>query len=406
MPSAISAAPIDAWCARLRESQLGRYAPVETPWGIKPLVYADDTASGRTLGVVEEVIATQMLPYYANTHSESSFGGRYTGALRESARETIRTAMGARPEHCVIFVGAGATGAINLLCRAMGLLGDERRPNATTDYPELPVVFIGPYEHHANILPWREAQVELVVIGEDARGGIDQQALATALEAYKARPLLIGSFSAASNVTGLVSDVGGITRLLKQYGALAFWDYAAAGPYLPIQMTQDQVTIDAVFLSPHKFPGGPASAGVLIVDQQLFERPRPVTVGGGAVSYVTPTEHVWRRDIEGREEAGTPDIVGAVRAGIAIAIKDKIGVDLIEHVEQEWRRHAVKVLSTVPAVEILGPAEVKALPIFSIQIRVPKFDSQQRPRVLHYGFVVALLNDLFGIQVRGGLLSK
>lgn len=385
----------------LQDQQYGRYGTVSTPWGSRPLVYADDTASGRSLMGVDTLLAEVVLPYYANTHSESSFSGRHTTALRESARATIRRVVGASQDHCVIFTGAGATAAINLLVRAMGLL-DSAAGLSEGACEQRPVVFIGPYEHHANELPWREANVDVVPIGFDAVGRIDRDALTKALGQYAARPLRIGAFSAASNVTGLISDVAAISGLLKQHGALSFWDYAAGGPYLPIDMAEDG--IDAIFLSPHKFAGGPGAAGVLVAHKSLFRASRPVTIGGGTVTYVTPSSHHWRSDIQAREEGGTPDILGAIRAGMAFAIKKVVGQTTIHRIEQDWRTRAMSVFKTVPTLSVLGAGSNPALPIFAITITAPAgtLGSEQRPRVLHYGFVAALLNDLFGLQVRGG----
>lgn len=385
----------------LQDQQYGRYGTVSTPWGSRPLVYADDTASGRGLMGVDTLLADAVLPYYANTHSESSFSGRHTTALRESARATIRSVVGASQEHCVIFTGAGATAAINLLARAMGLL-DSAVESSASVREQRPVVFIGPYEHHANELPWREANVDVVPIGFDADGHIDRDALAKALGEYASRPLRIGAFSAASNVTGLISDVTAISGLLKQYGALSFWDYAAGGPYLPIDMVDDD--IDAIFLSPHKFAGGPGAVGVLVAHKSLFRASRPVTIGGGTVTYVTPSSHHWRSDIQAREEGGTPNILGAIRAGMAFAIKKVVGQATIHRIEQDWRNHAISVFQTVPTLSVLGAGSSPALPIFAFTITAPNniHRSGKCPQVLHYGFVAALLNDLFGLQVRGG----
>jgi len=385
----------------LQDQQYGRYGTVSTPWGPRPLVYADDTASGRSLQGVDNLLSAAVLPYYANTHSESSFSGRHTTALRESARSTIARSVGASEDHCVIFAGAGATAAINLLARAMGLL-DRAAAAGASPNDERPVVFIGPYEHHANELPWREADVDVVTIGFDTAGHIDRKALAAALDEYRARPLRIGSFSAASNVTGLVSDVTAISRLLKQHGALSFWDYAAGGPYLPITMTDDG--IDAIFLSPHKFAGGPGAAGVLVAHKSLFRAARPVIIGGGTVTYVTPSSHIWRSDIQAREEGGTPDILGAIRAGLAFAIKEAVSHTVIQRIEHGMQTRALAAFDTIPGLSVLGTRTSSSLPIFAITVTAPAnvFSPEQGPKVLHYGFVAALLNDLFGIQVRGG----
>src|SRR5205823_6273077 len=152
-----------------------------------------------------------------------------TSRLREDARAIIHAAVGGTPEHVVIFCGSGATSAVNKLVGIMEL--------RVARVPDVrPVVFVGPYEHHSNELPWRESVAEVVVIDADVDGHIDLVDLARQLEKYADRPLRIGSFSAASNVTGILSDASAIARILHEHGALSFWDYAAAGPYVPIDV--------------------------------------------------------------------------------------------------------------------------------------------------------------------------
>ncbi|MEQ8515044.1 MAG: aminotransferase class V-fold PLP-dependent enzyme, partial [Chromatocurvus sp.] len=258
-----------------------------------------------------------------------------------------------------------------------------------------PVVFVGPYEHHSNELPWRESTADVVRIPTDSSGAIDRQALQSALEAHRDRALCIGSFSAASNVTGIRSDVAGITQLLKEHGALAFWDYAAAGPYVGIDMNPGDYSIDAIFLSPHKFIGGPGTPGILAVKSRLLKNPVPTVVGGGTVSYVTAEHHRFIDAPERREEGGTPAIVESIRAGLVFKLQQAVGTDTIEAIEHRRIRTALETLSALPEIDILGGTEAPRLSILSLRLL-------HGERELHYGFVIALLNDLFGIQARGG----
>jgi selenocysteine lyase/cysteine desulfurase len=256
-------------------------------------------------------------------------------------------------------------------------------------------VFIGPYEHHSNELPWRETACEVVVIPLADDGNIDRSALEDALRRYRTRPLKIGSFSAASNVTGVRSDVVGITRSLKDAGALAFWDYAAAAPYVGIDLNASGAPIDAVFISPHKFVGGPGTPGVLAVKADLLQNEVPAVVGGGTVSFVGPGRHRYLRDTTRREEGGTPPIVESIRAGLVFQLQQTVGTHNIERREALLVARAVARLSALDNVEILGPPGGERLSIFSLRFF-------HDGRELHYGFITALLNDLFGIQVRGG----
>ena len=385
---------------RIRAGVIGQGRPIATPFGQRPLVYADYTASGRALDFVEDTLREQVLPWYANTHSETSFTGAQTTALREEARSTIHRALGGGEDDKIIFCGAGATAAINRLIDILGLRLPrdlDRRYDLSARIPEAerPVVFVGPYEHHSNELPWRESIADVVPIPLADDGAIDREALAEALARYGDRPLRIGSFSAASNVTGIRSDVPGITRQLKDAGALAFWDYAAAGPYVRIDLNAPGAPVDAVFLSPHKFVGGPGTPGVLAVKRQLLTNNVPAVVGGGTVFFVNPRAHRYLDDPERREEGGTPAIVEAIRAGLVFQLQQAVGTDTIEAIERRRVRQVLDALADEPNIEVLGGAEAERLAIFSLRFHHGASE-------LHYGFVVALLNDLFGIQARGG----
>ncbi len=384
---------------RIRQSVIGSRTPISTPFGEKPLIYADYTASGRSLGFIEDIIREQVLPFYANTHTETSFTGAQTTALREQARRIIRRAVNGSSEDQVIFCGAGATAAINKLIDILNLrLPDDlsRRYDLTAGIPpqDRPVVFIGPYEHHSNELPWRESIAELVVTPLDGQGQIDSRALEARLHAYADRPLKIGSFSAASNVTGVKSDVAGISALLKKHGALAFWDYAAAAPYVAIDMNGD-TPLDAVFISPHKFIGGPGTPGLLVAKKSIMQNRVPAVVGGGTVKYVTPVDHRYIEDHERREEGGTPGIVESIRAGLVFRLQQEVGTREISRLEGEFVERALARFSACPGLTVLGERNAPRLSIVSLRFRHGERD-------LHYGFVVALLNDLFGIQMRGG----
>ncbi len=376
---------------KIRNDVIGQRCAIRTPFGSKPLVYADYTASGRSLGFIEDFIRQQVLPYYANTHTETTYTGARTTAWRESARAAVRRAVNAGADDKVVFCGSGATAAINKLIDVMGL---RNKPMADMPPGKRPVVFIGPYEHHSNELPWRESIAQVEVIPLDDRGNIDLTALEQALRRHAGNPQLIGSFSAASNVTGIKSDVPAVTALLKRFGALACWDYAAAGPYVRIDMN-GAVPLDAVFLSPHKFVGGPGTPGILIAKQQLFQNKVPVMVGGGTVSYVTPVDHVYISDIERREEGGTPAIVESIRAGLVFSLQQQVGIDEIEEREGNMAARVMTRLRACRNIEVLGSADAPRLPIFALRFR-------HGDKELHYGFVVSVLNDLFGIQVRGG----
>jgi selenocysteine lyase/cysteine desulfurase len=386
----------EALIETIRASVIGDGEVIHGPFGPRRVTYADYTASGRSLSFVEDFIRDCVMPLYANTHTETSGTGLQTTRFREDARAIIRRSVGATDEHAVIFTGSGSTGAID---RMIGVLGlripadlDARYHLADRIPPdERPVVFIGPFEHHSNELGWRESIADVVVIGEDHDGHIDQAQLEAELRRCADRPLKIGSFSAASNVTGITSDTHGITALLQRHGALSFWDFAAAAPYVSIDMAAK----DAIFLSPHKLIGGPGTPGVLVARRELFTNTVPVVPGGGTVAYVNPNEHRYLDDPEHREEGGTPAIIESIRAGLVFQLKEAVGPPLIRRREEALIRRAIDSWEDNPNIDILGNHFADRLSIVSFVVR-------HGGRHLHHNFVVALLNDLFGIQARGG----
>jgi selenocysteine lyase/cysteine desulfurase len=388
----------------IRRSVIGEDEAIATPFGLRRVTYADYTASGRSLSFIEDFVRGTVLPLYANTHTESSGTGLQTTRFREDARRIIRGACGANEvDHAVVFCGSGSTGAIAKLIDCMQLrlpadLDDRYGLLERIPADERPVVYIGPYEHHSNELPWRESIADLVTVPEDHDGRIDLEALERSLLDHDARPLKIGSFSAASNVTGILSDVRAISALLHRHGALSCWDFAAAAPYVGIEMAppgDGADDLDAVFLSPHKFVGGPGTPGVLVARRALFHNRVPSVPGGGTVAYVNPTEHVYLGAIEHREEGGTPAIVESIRAGLVFQLKQAVGVEAIREREESFTHRAMHRWEENPAIEILGSHDLPRLSIVSFVVR-------HDGRYLHHNFVVAVLNDLFGIQARGG----
>jgi len=388
----------------VRASVIGDDEAVEGPYGVRRVTYADYTASGRSLSFIEDYLRDAVLPLYANTHTESSGTGLQTTRFREDARRLVLDGVGGTHDtHAVIFCGSGSTAAINRMVDVLGLrlpaeLDDRWDLRSQIPATERPVVFIGPFEHHSNELPWRESIADVVTIREDHDGHIDLDQLREELERHADRRFKIGSFSAASNVTGIVTDTAAISRLLHEHGALSFFDFAASAPYVAIEMDPPGDPLaykDAVFISPHKFIGGPGTPGILVARRELFRNRVPSVPGGGTVQYVNPLEHVYVTDPEHREEGGTPAIVESIRAGLVFQLKAAVGVEAIREREHDFIQRAMARWSQHPGIQILGSRDAERLSIVSFTVR-------HDGRYLHHNFVVALLNDLFGIQSRGG----
>lgn len=370
--------------AQLQGGLIGEGRLIATPFGDKPLVYADYTASGRALRQVEAFVFDEVLPFYANAHTEASYCGALMTGLRREARARIAALTGADDRYAVIFNGAGATAGIN---RAVALwqVGPQD------------LVVLGPYEHHSNILPWRESGAVIVTLPEAPDGGPSAQALAKTLASAQAKQArrVICAFSAASNVTGDIADVAGLTRQAKASGALILWDYAGGGPYLPIAMTCGDA-IDAVVVSPHKFIGGPAASGLLIIKRASSLRDTPLTSGGGTVRFVSGQGHDYSSRLETREEAGTPDVVGDIRAALAFIVKDHLMRAGMPHKLQALARRAEAVWGADPRIDLLGGRGRNRLPILAFRLR------DHHGGFHHQQLVTRLLSDRFGIQARGG----
>ncbi len=406
----------------LRRELIGADAAIQTPYGERLMVYADYTASGRCLCFVENYLR-QLQRIYANSHTEDDISGRSMTRLLQEAEASIKHSVNAGESGRIITSGSGATSAIDKLQQLIGIalppatrqlfcnlitqtFGAEKVDLLSKHlHANQPVVFIGPYEHHSNEISWRENLATVVSVRLDEEGGIDLKHLEELLQdpAYKNRPR-IGSFSAASNVSGIRSPVHEIAAMLHHHDAIACFDYAASAPYVQIDMNppagkySGDASLDAIFISPHKFLGGPGSSGVLVFNEHLYHRELPPTVAaGGTVDYVGPTHQDFITHIEEREKPGTPGVLQVLKAAMVFEIKDNVTTDRIEAREHELLEKVFTRWLANPAIEILGnqnPAKRVGIVSFNVWADGDKY--------LHPKFVTTLLNDLFGIQSRAG----
>lgn len=395
----------DAILQWVREGVIGKDAVIRTPMGVLPKRYFDYTASGLPFGHIEDLVRERVLPWMANTHTDASATGGYMTELYQQAHDIVKRHVHAHDDDVVIFCGSGATSAINKLVRAIGLLVPEPierivKVRAQIKDQERAVVFISKMEHHSNDLPWRESIADVVMIGFDADGRASAQELENTLKdpRYKNRPLKIGSFSAASNVTGIKNDVDALARAMHQAGGYACFDYAAAAPYVDIDLHPSEDPLlrkDAIFVSMHKFLGGPQAPGLLVANKKLFRSRVPVEPGGGTVVYTSPWDWRYTDELSHREEGGTPNVVGVIRAGLAIELKELVGVERMARIENDFVKRFIERFQGNDKVFILGDLQAPRLGILSVIFCEGR---------LHHNLATRLLSDRWGIQTRGGCM--
>ncbi|XP_042441320.1 probable cysteine desulfurase [Zingiber officinale] len=400
----------------IRSQIIGGEAEIDTPFGRRRITYSDHTASGRFLGFIEGFLRLHVLPFYGNTHTTDSYVGLHTTKHFLEAKHYIKQRLGALGPHDVLlFCGTGSTAAIKRLQEVMGIaIPSLLRASVLLHLPPVDrwLVFVGPHEHHSNLLSWRESLAEVVHIGLDNAGAVDMAALEASLLSpdFVGRPKL-GSFSACSNITGIYSDTRAIARVLHRHGAYACFDFACNGPYAEIEMrTGEEDGYDAIFLSPHKFIGGPGSPGILVMNDALYriKGGPPSTSGGGTVLYVSnhDEETVYCGEVEEREDAGTPAIVQKIRAAAAFLVKEWAGGPAIRRAELRMLHRTSGRMASNRRVWVLGSdvaaTAVTQQPIVSFLVYPEARGEGTRGRHLHCRFTTRLLNDLFGIQGRGG----
>jgi len=378
-----------------KQNIVGIDARYLSPYGEQPLIYADWVASGRLYGPIEEKIKNEFGAFMANTHTETSETGTRMTFAYHHAQEIIKKHCNAGPTDVIITADSGMTRVLNKFQRILGLkaggcLSDCR----SLSQLEKPVVFISHMEHHSNHTSWLETICDVEVLKPNNDLLIDLDELRDQLKKYKNRRFKIGSFTAASNVTGIDPPYHQMAEIMHEAGGICFIDFAMAAPYVNINMHPENPLqkLDAIFFSPHKFLGGPGASGVLIFDSSLYHLEAPDIPGGGTVSWTNPWgEYRYIDDIEIREDGGTPGILQGIRAALAIQLKEKMGVPNIRKREEELLKIAFKELKQIPRLNILADNVEERLGCISFYIKD-----------MHYNLMVKLLSDRYGIQVRGG----
>ena len=386
---------LEKYFTPFREKIIGYNKTIATPYGKKKIVYTDWIASGRLYKSIEQKISNDFGPLVGNTHSESSTTGTSMTYSYHEAHNIIKKHCNAGKDDVIITAGSGMTG---LICKFQRLLG-LKIPEQLIDYIQLPeelrpVVFVTHMEHHSNQTTWLETIADVVILNPDDRGLVDLNNLEEELSKYKNRRLKIGAFSSCSNVTGIDTPYHKMAKITHKYGGYCFIDFAASAPYVKIDMHPEDIEekLDAIFLSPHKFLGGPGSSGIMIFDSQLYKNKVPDHPGGGTVDWTNPWgQHKFVSNIEAREDGGTPAFLQAIRAALCIKLKEAMGIENMEMREKELVKIAFKEMRKIPGLYILAGNIVERLGAISFYVED-----------IHYNLIVKLLNDRFGVQVRGG----
>lgn len=396
----------EKYFSQFRNNISGIEAEIETPYGKKRLVYADWIASGRLYRPIEKRISDDIGPFIGNTHSESSATGVAMTHAYKQAQKIIKQHVNAGPDDLLIFTGSGMTSAIAKLQRILGLkIPEQARSYCTLAYerhctcrdsddPGRPVVFITHTEHHSNHTSWLECIADVVVLEPGPDLTVNPDELRRVIVKYKERPLLIGSFSACSNVTGYFPPYYELAEIMHENGGFCFVDFAASAPYSEIDMHPEDSKrqLDAIFFSPHKFLGGPGSAGVLIFNKNLYKNETPDTPGGGTVKWTNRWGgYSYITDIETKEDGGTPGFLQGMKAALAVKLKEKMGIENIKLREEELLNLAFNRLDKIEKLHILADNVRDRLGVISFYI-----DG------IHHNLMTKMLNDRFGIQVRGG----
>ena len=388
-------ADLQNYFSQFRKNIVGIDATFESAYGNQPIVYADWIASGRLYGPIEDKIKNQFGPLVGNTHSEASETGRTMTIAYHEAHKLIKNHVNADKNDVIITTGFGMTSVLAKFQRILGLkIPEQLLPFCKIPDEEKPVVFLTHMEHHSNQTPWFESICDVVVIEPDENLFIDPENLRKEVKKYQNRKMKIGSFSACSNVTGIITPYYELAEIMHEFGGYCFVDFAASAPYVDIDMhpPKKEQKLDAIFFSPHKFLGGPGSSGVLIFCKSLYKNRIPDHPGGGTVLWTNPWgEHSYFDDIEIREDGGTPGFLQAIRTTLSIQLKERMNVQKMHDREAELIAKTFRRLRKIEGLSILGDNGLKRIGVFSFYIKG-----------LHHNLIVKLLNDRYGIQVRGG----
>ena len=384
---------LEKYFTPFREQVVGREQTFISPFGVQKIIYADWTASGRIYKGIEDKLNKEIFPFVANTHTETSTTGATMSLALHEAKQIIKHHIGASNNDILISGGAGMTMLVNKFQRILGLKIHEKYRDEIT-IKNRPIVFVTHMEHHSNQTSWLETIAEVQLIPHTKDGHVDLEGFKIMLDRFSYRELKIAAVTSCSNVTGVFTPYYEIAEIIHNNGGLCFVDFACSAPYIDINMHPENKNqqLDAIYFSPHKFLGGPGSTGVLAFKKELYTNKVPDNPGGGTVDWTNPWgEHKYVDDIEAREDGGTPAFLQTIKTALCIQLKDKMGVQNIMDREHELHEIIWSKFSKLDNVHVLADNFPERLGVYSFYI-----DN------LHFNLAVQLLNDKYGIQVRGG----
>ncbi len=378
-----------------RENIVGIDQTFDSPFGEQNIIYTDWTASGRLYRPIEEKMMNEFGSFVANTHTETSVTGTAMTIAYHEARKIIKNHVNANENDVLIATGSGMTGVVNKLQRILGLKVSENLKDFTSIPDAIkPIVFISHMEHHSNHTSWLETIADVVVVPADKDGLFCLENFRELVQKYSDRSFKIASITACSNVTGIKTPYYEVAKIMHQNGGVCFVDFACSAPYVEINMHPEdkEAYLDAIFLSPHKFLGGPGTSGIMVFNKNLYKNNVPDCPGGGTVLWTNPWgKHKYIDNIEDREDGGTPGFLQVIKTALAVRLKEQMGVPNMLARENELIAYIFTRLNSIKNLTILAPQHQNRLGVFSFYI-----DN------LHYNLGVKLLNDRFGIQTRGG----
>ncbi|MCU0456414.1 MAG: aminotransferase class V-fold PLP-dependent enzyme [Bacteroidales bacterium] len=397
---------LEKYFSHYRRNIIGIDSQFRTPYGTMNLIYADWIASGRLYRPIERKLADEIGPMVGNTHSESSATGVAMTVAYHHAQKIVKKHVNADDDDVLLLTGTGMTSAIAKLQRILGLKVPEQalhycaftsgNYSSCKDIPnnKKPVVFLTHTEHHSNHTSWFETLADVVLLEPNPDLTVNPDSLRREIVKYLDRPLLIGSFSACSNVTGYFPPYYELAEIMHLHNGFCFVDFAASAPYTDINMhpANKLQQLDAIFFSPHKFLGGPGSAGALVFSKKLYKNQTPDAPGGGTVKWTNRWGgYSYISDIEVKEDGGTPGFLQGIKAALAIRLKEQMGTDNIRTREEQLVDTAFSRLRKIKGLHILAENIADRLGVISFYVDT-----------VHHNLMTKLLNDRFGIQVRGG----